>query len=207
MKIVLASGSPHRKKILSSLKILFEVIESGIDEEVVKGRAKTPREMVMRLALRKAKAVMRILKKRGEKEFVIVAGDSSAVMRKGGRWHYFDKPKDRKQARRTLLALRGREHEFITGLVVIGSSGKIKKSFCSTKIYFRNFSEKTLKRVLDAGIWKGRAGGYDIEKNKGTLIEKYVGSKTNVAGLPVEALVPILKNFGIKNIKIPTKDD
>jgi len=197
MKIILASGSPHRKKILSSLKIPFEVIESGIDEEVVKGRAKTPRQMVMRLALRKAKAVMRILKKRRVRDFVVIAGDSTAAMKKDGRWYYFDKPKDRRQARRTLLALRGRAHEFITGLVAIDSLNKIKKSFCLTEIIFRNFSEKTLKDALDDGIWKGRAGGYDVEKNKGTLIEKFVGSKTNVAGLPVEKLGPILKKFKV----------
>jgi septum formation protein len=198
MKIVLASGSPSRKKIFASLKILFEVIESEIDEEKVKGQVKSPRQMVKRLAFKKAMVVVKKLKKQKRKNFLVIGADSTAAMRVKNKWRFFGKPKNKKEARDILWFLRGKRHQFFTGLAAISSLGRKWENVAISNVYFGNFSKNTLENVLKRGIWRERAGGYDIDKDKSRLIEKFEGSYSNILGMPMEKLGSILKEMGIK---------
>lgn len=199
MQIVLASSSPTRKKLFSQLGIPFKVITSNLDESKIKKNAKGPKELVTKLALEKAKTVVKLLKKGKVKNFLVIGADSLVGVRlKNKHWVFLDKPKNRKEAREMALFLRNRAHKFYTGLAVITSSGKQKTTFSISSVCFKNFSNKTLQQFVDSGIWQGRAGGYDIEKEKSDLIKKFEGSYTNVLGLPLEKLIPLLKEFGVK---------
>ncbi len=174
------------------------MIESGIDEDKVKAVAKTPRGLVRKLAMMKARAVEEILKSKGGKDYVIIGADSTAAKKMAKGWVFFDKPKNKQAARKMFLFLKGKKHKFFTGLVVIGSSGKIKTKVSVSNVYFRNFSDKIMNEVLASGIWKGRAGGYDIDKDKSRMIKKTEGSYSNILGLPLEELIPILRELGVK---------
>jgi septum formation protein len=197
MKIILASGSPSRKVILQGLGIPFEVIESGVCEEKVKRRVKNPRQMVRRLALEKALAVVVKLKKQNRKNFLVVGADSTAAMKVKNKWRFFGKPKNKKEARDILWFLRGKRHQFFTGLAAISSLGRKWETVEVSNVYFGNFSKNTLEKVLKRGIWRERAGGYDIDKDKSRLIEKFEGSYSNILGMPMEKLGPILKKFKV----------
>lgn len=199
MQIILASSSVSRKNILTSLGISFKVIPSNVDEEKIKKEIKDVGELVEALALKKAEAVEKIIKKKKIKDYLIIGGDSLAAIKdRTGQWIYLDKPKNKSHARKMLLMSKGRSHKFYSGLVIISSTGKRKISFSQSTVFFKDFSKEILEKVLDSGIWKGRAGGYDIENTKNGLIKKYEGSYTNILGLPVEELKKGLKEFGIK---------
>lgn len=198
MKIILASSSPYREKVFSSLGIDFKVISSGVDESQIKRVARNPKELVIGLALAKAKKVALELKKKGEKNFLVIGADSTAILQNKQKWQYFDKPKNKQEANEMALLLRGRKHQFYTGIAVVDSLGKQKTTVSVSNVYFKNFSDKTRQNFLNSGIWKGRAGGYDIRANKSDLIDKFEGSYTNVLGLDLEKLIPILKQFGVK---------
>lgn len=198
MQIILASSSVSRKNILSSLGLTFMVIPSSIDEEEVKKTIKDIRQIVKILALKKAETVEKIVKRKKIKDYLIIGGDSLAAIKdKTGQWIYLDKPKNKSDARKMLLMSKGRSHKFYSGLVIISSTGKRKITFSQSTVFFKDFSKEALEKVLDSGIWKGRAGGYDIENTKNGLIKKYEGSYTNILGLPVEELKEILITFGI----------
>lgn len=200
MKVILASSSPYRKKVFSDLGISFKVIPSNLDESKVKKTAKTPSQLVKKLALEKAKKVFEKLKDKGEKDFLVIGADSTAALKEKGKWIFLDKPKNKKQARKMALLLKGKQHWFYTGLAVINSKGKQRTAVSVSIVYFKDFSNETLEKFLDSGIWQGRAGGYDIKENKSDLIERFEGSYTNILGLPLEELVSILKEFGFEII-------
>ena len=197
MKIILASSSLYRRKVLADLGLSFKIIPSLVNEEEIKNKAKSPEELVKKLALLKAKTVRRKLLQQKEKDFLIIAADSTAVLKNNGQWQYFDKPKNRQEANKMALLLRGKKHQFYTGLVVISSLGRQKTAVSVSNVYFKSFSDKTRNKFLASGIWRGRAGGYDIKENKSDLIDKFEGSYTNILGLPLEKLIPILEEFGI----------
>ena len=199
MQIILASSSVSRKKILSSLGFSFEVIPSNIDEEEVKKTSKSIPQIVKTLALKKAEAVERIIKKKKIKNYLIIGADSLAeIKNKTGQWIYLDKPRNKNHARKMLLMSKGKTHRFYSGVAIINSTGQRKTIVGESKVFFNNFTDKQLENVIDSGIWKGRAGGYDIKDDKSNLIERYEGSYTNILGLPVEELKEGLKEFGIK---------
>lgn len=197
MDIILASSSPHRKKLLSTLNIAFKVIPSHIDESKVKKSAKDPKDLVLRLALLKAKTVFKICQDREMGDFLVIGADSTAALKTKKGWQFFDKPENKYQARKMALQLKAKAHRFYTGLAVISSSGKQKTGFVFSDVYFKNFSNKVLHNYIESKIWSGRAGGYDIKKDESQLIEKYCGSYTNIIGLPLEKLIFLLKSFGV----------
>ena len=198
MEVILASASPARKKILFSLGLSFKVIPSGLDESKIKNQSHDPKELVVNLALAKAqKTAQRLLKQK--KDFLIIAADSIAALRaKDDSWVFLDKPKNKQQARKTLLLLKGKAHQFYTGLVIMNSQGKKKTAVVVSKVFFKNFSPPTLDKILAKGAWKIKAGGYDIEENKKDLIAKYQGSFTNILGLPKKKTASFLNKFGVK---------
>lgn len=198
MEIILASSSPHRKKLFSTLNISFKVVPSNVDENKIKKLAKTPEELVIKLAIAKAKAVVRKLKDKRKDDFLVIGADSTAALKIKKGWLFFDKPKNKYEARKMALELKGKAHRFYTGLALISSLGKQKTKVVFSDVYFKNFSNKVLHNYIESKIWHGRAGGYDIKKDKSQLIEKYQGSYTNILGLPLEKLIPLLKSLGVK---------
>jgi len=198
MQIILASSSVSRKNILSSLGLTFMVIPSNIDEEEIKKTTKNISQIVKTLALKKAETVEKIVRKKEIRSYLIIGADSlAAIKNKAGRWIYLDKPKDQNHARKMLFMSKGKSHRFYSGVAIIDSTGKRKTIVGESKVFFNNFTDKQLDDVIDSGIWKGRAGGYDIENKKSGLIERHEGSYTNILGLPVEELKEVLKEFGI----------
>jgi len=196
MKIILASSSPHRKKLLSQLGISFQVFPSHLDESKFKKRAQDPQELVTKLALAKAEKVRKKLP--FKKNFLIIAADSIAGLKTDQGWLFLDKPKTNQEAKKMAVVLKGKKHHFYTGLALKKQGKKTRTAVVVSIVWFKNFTDKTLNKFIKSGIWKGRAGGYDIQDNKSQLIEKYQGSYTNILGLPLEKLTFLLKDLGVK---------
>lgn len=108
LDIVLASGSPRRKELLSKAGVSFRVIVSDADE--LNGLALPPADVAMQNAELKALAVARDL----PDSTIVIGADTIVVLED----RIYGKPADEEDARRMLRELSGRTHQVITGVCI-----------------------------------------------------------------------------------------
>lgn len=194
MHLILASASEGRKELLSYLKIPFEIIPSSIDEDKVIG--KTPLETIKLRARRKAEDVafssssspklLKPLKK--DQETIILSADSGAILD----GELIGRPKDYEDAVRILSTLSGKTHEFITAIYLSQLSDlKVYEDYDTSFVTFRRLSKDHIRRYLSITNYTRFAGGYAIASAQ-DFITKIEGSISNVIGLPLEKVIPIL---------------
>ncbi len=172
--LVLASGSPQRKEILTRVGLEFEVIVSGV-EEIVHG---DPAEVVLANALRKADAVAR-------PGSIVIGCDTDVVVED----HVIGKPESELRAHEYLAQLSGRTHDVFSGLAVVGPDpDQVRTGVARTRVRFRQLDAPEIERYLATGEWKGRAGGYAIQGRGSALVAGIEGDISNVIGLPVGLL-------------------
>ena len=185
-KIILASNSPRRKELLTTLDLNFETRTlPGIDESY-------PEELIgqaipMHIAAEKAEAYRPIMK---DNELIITA--DTIVHVKG---QVLGKPKDEEDARRMLHLLSGCWHEVITGVSVMTKD--IQHTFAvTTNVTFDNLSDEEIDYYIEKYKPFDKAGAYGIQEWIGLVgVQKIEGSYFNVMGLPVQRLYKELKRF------------
>ena len=181
--IVLASGSPRRREILSDLGIKFRVEISGADESIPEGTS--PDLAVRRLSLLKAADVAK-----NQPENALVIGADTVVVSDG---EILGKPTDEEDAVKMLKSLSGREHSVLTGISALRrSDGKGVSVFEETKVRFRKLSEEEILKYVKTGEPMDKAGAYGIQGLGSLLIEKIDGDYFNVVGLPACRLARLL---------------
>jgi septum formation protein len=176
VSVVLASGSPQRKEILSKLGVEFDVVVPGV-EELADG---DPEVLVVENARRKARAV-------DMPDSVVIACDTDVVLE----GEVLGKPADEAEAREYLDRMSGRAHEVLSGLVVL-EGGEERSGLERTSVAFKPLSEEEKERYVRFGEWRGRSGGYAIQTLGSTLVERVEGSVSNVVGLPVGLLFELI---------------
>jgi septum formation protein len=191
VKIVLASQSHDRKKMLKNLKIPFEIVVPSINEDSFKYKILDPYELVKNLAKAKALAVKEMLSKTSE-EIIIIAADT--IVQCDG--EIIGKALDENQATNFLKKLSNRPHKLITGFAIAQLSKEIIiTDFDCSIVKFADLSEEEIKLYVNSGEWKGRAGAYSIYDKASLLIENIDGSPSNVIGLPLRKIYRILKDI------------
>ena len=181
-RLVLASASPRRREILSSLGVEFEAFATGV-EETGEG---PPEEAVVENALRKARA--------GAERApgaLVLGVDTDVVL--GGR--ILGKPADESAARERLEALSGQTHEVLSGIALVEPGGAERAGLERSLVTFRRLDPETIGLYLASGEWRDRAGGYAIQGLGSILIEKLEGDFSNVVGLPVRALLRLVSEL------------
>ena len=182
MQLILASGSPRRKELLSLFGVPFIVRAADIDETMDQNKA--PVDEVARVSRLKALAVSQ------EKDDLIIAADTIVVC--GGR--VLGKPHSREEAISMLTALSGRDHQVMTGCTV--ARGEIVETFTEvTDLHFRPLRETEIIRYVDSGEPMDKAGAYGIQGGAALFCEKIVGDYYNVMGLPVCRLGQVLRKI------------
>ena len=175
--VILASGSPQRREMLSRLGIEFEVRVSGV-EEIVHG---DPREVVLANALLKARSVAR-------PGSIVIGCDTDVVLED----HLIGKPEDEIRAHEYLAQLSGRSHRVLSGLAVLGpADDQARTGVVESRVRFRNLDNHEIERYLASGEWRGRAGGYAIQGRGSALVAAIEGDVANVIGLPVGLLLDL----------------
>jgi nucleoside triphosphate pyrophosphatase len=188
--LVLASSSPQRRALLERLGVPFSVRVPEISEL----RSGDPLQLARENALRKARAAL----VPGADEIVI--GCDTLVALDGV---IYGKPADQRQARDTLRALSGAEHEVLSGLAVLfgaalfgaepfgAEPGRERTAIARTGVSFRELSEQLLDWYLATGEWRGRAGAYAIQGAGAALVRSVRGDYENVVGLPLASLLDL----------------
>ena len=182
MQLILASGSPRRKELLSLFRIPFTVVPADVDETM--DPAKAPCEEVARLSAKKARAVKR------EPDDVVIAADTIVVCE----GKVLGKPKSEENAYHMLSLLSGRDHQVMTGCTVL--RGEKSVTFTEvTDLHFRTLSEREIRAYIASGEPMDKAGAYGIQGGAALFCRRMEGDYYNVMGLPVCRLWQTLQSI------------
>lgn len=185
MDIILASASPRRKEILSSLGLNFKVIVSSVSEESIP-KDLPPHIYVQELSMLKSTDVAKNIKK----ESLCIGADTIVYHNQ----KIIGKPKNFDEAFNMLSSFSGSFHEVISSVSVTNSkSMKTVTDYCITKVYFSHLSDDEIASYINRFSPYDKAGGYGIQEYAGAFIEKIEGDYFNVVGLPVNKLYKLLK--------------
>jgi septum formation protein len=186
-RLILASSSPRRIQLLQEGSFFPEVIAPQVAE--LSCDFFTPNELAQFNAKLKATAVAAV-----NPDAVVLGADTIVALG----LEIFGKPKDLKDAGRILGKLAGKTHEVITGVALLEPSmGRLTLQSASSKVTLRTLSKVEIDIYLSANHPLDKAGAYAAQNSANTLIEEIDGSFTNVVGLPMEIVRPLLESVGI----------
>jgi septum formation protein len=184
-ELVLASTSPSRRALLTSLGMPFRAETPGVEETVPQGT--TTRAAVAMLAERKARAVL------ARWPQALVIGADQLVDLDG---RALGKPANASAARKQLESLSGRTHEILTGVCVVGP-GYFHCEVDVARLTVFPLHRDELDRYVALGEWEGCAGAYRIEGRGQALFSSVDGDRTSVQGLPMPLLIRLLRDAGL----------
>lgn len=183
--LVLASASPRRKQLLEGAGLSFRVVESLYQEDL--SLDLMPHALARTLSRDKAKEVAQRVK-----NAVIVAADTIIVLDR----KVLGKPASREEAANMLGELSDRAHSVITGFTVLDSdTGKLVSESVETRVWFKSLTQDDIRHYVDTGEPLDKAGAYAIQGKGASLVERIEGDYHNVVGLPLNAVLEVLKEF------------
>ncbi len=186
-RLILASASPRRRELLLAVGVPFRVVPSRIEE--VPRQGESPLRFVRRAALEKGEEVAA----RNPSAFILSA--DTIVVAKG---KILGKPADRKEGRRMLSLLAGREHLVHTAACLLRADGGYRDGLCvTTRVRFRSLTGEEIAGYLRTGESDDKAGAYAAQGAGTLLIDRISGSFTNVVGLPMTQTLAMLLRAGI----------
>ncbi|MGX8706282.1 MAG: Maf family protein [bacterium] len=184
-RLILASGSPRRRELLSKMGYTFEICSPDVDEHVA-GHA---RDIVLTLAERKALASAKHYD-----DGIIIASDTLVSLD----GQPLGKPVDAADAHAMLRALSGREHEVFSGVCVMDiATGRRETRAVRTGVTFRELSDAEIDAYIATGEPMDKAGAYAIQGGAGDWEPRLDGSFENVMGFPVDDVKEMLGHFGL----------
>ena len=190
MEIILASGSPRRRALLTQMGLSFRVVVSHADEAV--DPALPPAEQVEQLSLRKAQAVAPLV----SRDAVILAADTLVALD----GVILGKPGTPREAADMLTRLSGRTHTVFTGFTLLRGEEVVTQSE-ATRVTFRPLTPGEIDAYVATGEPMDKAGAYGIQGLGGLLVEGIEGDYFNVMGLPVCRVGLALGRFGIRPLE------
>lgn len=194
MRLILASGSPRRKEILSRNNIEFEIIKSVKDEETDKTE---PGDIVKDLSKSKAMEVLGKISEANDDGEVIILGADTIVYADN---KVLGKPVDRTDAFAMIKLLSGSVHSVYTGVTVVKhSNGKtvVDSFYEKTDVYVKALTDDEIYEYVATGECDDKAGAYAIQGIFSKYVDHIEGDFSNVVGLPEERTIKKLKEMGL----------
>ena len=175
--LVLASASPRRKAILRAAGVSFLVDPSGVDEDIDE---RSPRRLVAKLARLKALEVAR------RHPGALTLGADTVVVCAG---EILGKPKSPADALRMITLQSGRWQRVYTGVALV-KGRRVYAETAVTKVRARALDKASLRRL--AGKHLDKAGAYAVQDRDDPFVERIVGDRDNVVGLPMRSVRRLL---------------
>ena len=189
MDIVLASGSPRRKELLTQMGLTFRVVVSDVNEGIDKDMP--PEDQVYFLSQRKAGAVAELV----PTDALVIAADTIVAFE----GEVMGKPHSQEEAVQMLSLLSGKTHEVYTGFTVrLGE--KTVTQVERTLVTFRDLTQGEIAAYVATGEPMDKAGAYGIQGLGSMLVSGIQGDYFNVMGLPVCRLGLVLNEFGVTTL-------
>jgi septum formation protein len=184
-KLILASQSPRRAEILTTVGWPFEAIAANIDE--TRYESEDALSYVTRLAQTKAATVAR----QTAPGSLVLGADTVVVIDQ----EILGQPRDDDDARRMLSLLSGKWHQVITGVALLRQADDLQAvvSQQTTRVRFAELSREQIDWYVSTGEPRGKAGAYAIQGKGALLIEEIQGEYFNVVGLPVRLVYELIR--------------
>ena len=191
MRFILASSSPRRRELLSSIGVEFDVIPSHIPEEHQRGEA--PEEYVARLSREKAEAVATKHPDRW-----VIAADTTVLLGD----QLLEKPVDRDDAARMLATIAGKTHIVYTGVTLEQRAKRYRETrVAESEVRMLALSPSDIEWYVATGEPLDKAGAYAVQGVGSMFIDSIHGSYTNVVGLPLALLFQMMRRAGIDPLR------
>jgi septum formation protein len=184
-RLVLASASPRRARLLEAMGLAFRVRVANIDESLRPGEDGAA--AAERLARAKALAVA------GTETLPVLAADTLVVC--GGQ--VLGKPASAGEAAHMLRELQGRTHEVVTGVCLV-LGGVLRSGVERTAVTFDPMTEEQIAWYIATGEPLDKAGAYHIDGLGALFVSAVAGSPSNVAGLPVRLVGRLAAEAGAR---------
>ena len=184
-KVILASKSKVRKKILEQFDIDCEVQPSNVDEDIVKQsldeQNASPEIISKNLAELKSNKISQKFPER------VVIGADSVIDLEG---RVISKPEDRKEALEILRNLNGKTHYLISSICISKNGGMVWNYTDKAALTMREMSNQELEiylsKISDEDLYAYNV--YQIEGLGRSLFSKIEGNENTIMGLPVEKI-------------------
>ena len=188
MKLILASGSPRRKKLLKRLNYNFNVIIPSVDESLIKTDIK-PEEYCTSLAIKKAQKISQ-----NNPNALVIGADTIVTLEN----QILGKPDSKLNAINMLNFLSGKTHRVLTGICLIWSIKKIKHVFFETTfVSFKALDKREIEYYIKNYTPYDKAGSYGIQDWSAIFVNEIKGCYDNVVGFPLSRFYMELKNLNI----------
>lgn len=188
-KIILASGSPSRQRLLKSVGISPEIRISGVNEEDPSYTSLSPREMVIALAIVKAHTVRVSI----EYPAIIIGCDSTFEFE----GQNLGKPLTADNAIARAKMMRGKSGILHTGHCIIDTEKGIEYSdIVSTEVFFADMSDHEIESYVATGEPLNVAGGFTLDGLSAPFIARIEGEPSNVIGLSLPLLRTAIVEMG-----------
>ena len=185
-RVILASQSPRRRELLALIGITHEVRPADIDETYFPGEK--PAAHAERLARGKCAVI-------AEREpDALVIGSDTIVVVDGD---VLGKPADEADAARMLRRLSGRSHVVVTA-VAVSWRGQTRSAVEEVNVTFHSLSDGDITAYIATREPMDKAGAYGIQGYGATIVERVDGDYFAVMGLPLQLLVRVLRELGIR---------
>ena len=189
-KIILASGSRIRRQLLEGIGLQFQVINSNVDEDLLKKElhGRPFREQVVRLASEKACTVSK-----DNLEAFVIGSDNMCTIDD----EIFDKPINHEDAVNHLSSLSGKKHLQNNGISIYNEGREIWSNFDVTELEMKKLSPKEIEDYLNLDKPYSACGCYHFEANGKDLFKSIIGLESTVMGLAMEQLIEKLNQLDV----------
>ena len=212
-KMILASGSPRRRELLTQIGFTFTVMPSDIEENPV---SMLPQDVVIELSKKKARDVWEKLEDCDtddtendigvtEKADKMTDGDDRLVLSADTvvsiEGEILGKPEDEADAVRMLSLLSGKEHHVYTGVTMIWVDGEGRRReysfYVCTGVAMYHIDREEIAAYVRSGEPMDKAGAYGVQGKVAAFIKAIRGEYSNVVGLPVGRLYQEMKAWDL----------
>jgi len=186
-RFILASASPRRRELLTSIGLQLDVMPSHVPE--VRAEGESPEEYVARLSREKAAALASQHPSRW-----VIAADTTVLLGD----ELLEKPLDAADACRMLAAIAGKTHVVYTGVTLQNvERGWHDTRVAESEVRMLPLSARDIEWYVATGEPLDKAGAYAAQGVGGLFIDSIHGSYTNVVGLPLATLFGMLRKAGL----------
>jgi septum formation protein len=189
--LILASGSPRRKELLSLMGIQnFRILVSDFAEDLDKKLFATASDYCLQTSRKKVENVIASLGSSVAKNTIVIGADTIVVVDD----IVLEKPADDNDAKRMLLMLNGNTHLVHTAVTIYSNalSGNAVEHYASfvetSQVTFAPLSENDIIAYIATGEGRDKAGSYGIQGLGGQMVQSIQGCYFNIMGLPVHSL-------------------
>lgn len=195
MEFILASASPRRKQLLSTIVSVYDIIPSDIDENKIKQTEKDPKELAKKLAYAKAYSVFEN-KYKENNEYTVVGSDTLVAYGN----IILGKPHDKNDAIRMLKLLQGNSHDVYTGTTIIikkEHSIIFKTAVNKSTVYFKNMSYYDICSYVDTKEPLDKAGAYAVQGVGKVYLKGFDGDYNSIVGLDTHIIKDTFERYNL----------